>query len=82
MLEIFAFTLVEMLRVVPVLSNVVKTFKQYFTLNGMIKQVIKFWILQHIKAILLTFLIVTIMVVIIAVLRRKSRKDKNIICEG
>lgn len=76
MLEIFAYAFVGVLRVVPVLSDVIDTLESCFTLKGIIKQVIKLWILQYLKEILITILIVAILLGLGLVLSKYLRKKK------
>lgn len=75
-LKIFAYTFVEMLHVVPVLSDVIDTLESCFTLKGVLKQVIKLWVLQHFKIILLAVLIVAIILGLGLVVQKKVRKKK------
>lgn len=76
MLEIFAYAFVGVLRVVPVLSDVIDTLESCFTLKGIIKQVIKVLILQYLKEILITILIVAILLGLGLVVSKYLRKKK------
>lgn len=75
-LKIFAYTFVEMLRVVPVLSGVVDNLENYFTLEGIIKQWLKIWAMQHVNVILPTISIVSIILGLGFVVQKILRKKK------
>lgn len=75
-LKIFAYTFVEMLRVVPVLSGVVDTLESCFTLEGIIKQWLKIWAMQHVNVILLTIYIVALLLGLGLVVQKKIRNKK------
>ena len=75
-LKIFAYTFVEMLRVVPVLSDVIDTLESCFTLKGIIKQWLKIWAIQHVNVIISTIFIVAIILGLGLVVQKKIRNKK------
>ena len=75
-LKIFAYTFVEMLRVVPVLSGVVDTLESCFTLEGIVKQWLKIWAMQHVNVILSTIFIVALLLGLGLVVSKYLRKKK------